>query len=66
MLPAAGVPANLNALEHEMTFRPLHLGAATDALPSYLHDEIAFDASQRQMLVGRIMQSLAIVQQRPV
>lgn len=42
----------------ELSFNPVALGKAAAMLPAYLQYEIKFDASQRQILVGRVMEAL--------
>lgn len=44
--------------EPELCFNPVALGLAAKMLPAYLQYEIKFDASQRQILVGRVMEAL--------
>lgn len=47
-----------NSGEPELCFNPVALGKAAAMLPAYLQYEIKFDASQRQILVGRVMEAL--------
>lgn len=42
--------------EAELCFNPVALGKAV--LPDYLQNVVTFDANQRQILVGRVMEAL--------
>ncbi|CAL8467543.1 g7081 [Coccomyxa elongata] len=42
----------------ELAFNPIKMGLASKVLPGYLHEEIIFAATQKQKLVGRIMEAL--------
>ncbi|KAL3163293.1 hypothetical protein ABBQ32_009687 [Trebouxia sp. C0010 RCD-2024] len=55
---SAGQESDADSGEPELCFNPVSLGKAVEMLPSYLQYEIKFDASQRQTLVGRIMEAL--------
>ena len=54
----AGQESDADSGEPELCFNPVSLGKAVEMLPSYLQYEIKFGASQRQTLVGRIMEAL--------
>ena len=54
----AGQESDADSGEPELCFNPVSLGKAVDMLPAYLQYEIKFGASQRQTLVGRIMEAL--------
>ena len=55
---SAGQESDADSGEPELCFNPVSLGKAVEMLPSYLQYEIKFGASQRQTLVGRIMEAL--------
>ena len=55
---ASGQDSDADSGEPELCFNPVSLGQAVEMLPSYLRYEIKFGASQRQILVGRIMEAL--------
>ena len=55
---STGQTSDADSGEPELRFNPVSLGKAVEMLPPYLQYEIKFGASQRQTLVGRIMEAL--------